>query len=134
MAEGRHEEAIVEAERSVALNPSDIFGYLMNGVAHNFLCEPDQSIEVVDKAIRLSPRDPLLWALYEVKGEAFFIKQQDDNAIAWLRKELAISARGAPYGGLLLVSALALDSRLLEARDALKIYLASSFAKGQDHF
>ena len=131
MAEGRHEEAIVEAERSVALNPSDIYGYLMNGVAHNFLCEPDQSIDVVDKAIRLSPRDPLLWALYEVKGEAFFIKQQNDKAISWFRKELTISARQGPYGRLLLVSALALDGRLPEAHDALKIYLASSFAKSK---
>lgn len=131
MAEGRHEEAIVEAELSVALNPSDIYGHLMNAVAYNFLCEPERSIDVVDKAIRLSPRDPLLWALYEVKGEAFFIKQQDDKAIEWLRRELAISPRGVPYGRLLLVSALALDGRLPEARDALKIYLASSFAKSK---
>jgi hypothetical protein len=44
---------------------------------------PDQSIEFVDKAIRLSPKDPHLWGLFLIKGEAFFIMRQDDRAIEW---------------------------------------------------
>jgi len=131
MAQGRHEEAIIEAERSLALNPSNIDSYLAIGIANNFLCRPDQSIAIADKAARLSPRDPHLWAFYEVKGEGYFIKQQDSNAIEWLRKELAIAPRGDAYGLLLLASALALNGQLPEANEALKSYLASSLAKSR---
>ena len=48
MADGRHEEAIVEAEKSLALNPSAIDGYLVIGIANNFLTRPDRSLEMVE--------------------------------------------------------------------------------------
>ena len=70
MAQNRHEEAIVEAERSLALNPSNVDAYAAIGVANNFLCRPDRVMEAIDKANRLSPRDPGLWGFYEIKGEA----------------------------------------------------------------
>jgi tetratricopeptide (TPR) repeat protein len=126
MAEGRHEEAIVEAERCLTLNPSAIDGYLVLGIANNFLARPERSLEVADKAIRLSPRDPYLSGFYEIKGEAYFMKQQDDNAIEWLRRQMATAPRGDPYGLALLVSALALTGRVAEAREALAQYLSNS--------
>ena len=36
MAQNRHEEAIVEAERGLALNPSNVSGYLTIGIANTF--------------------------------------------------------------------------------------------------
>ena len=60
MAQNRHEEAIVEAERSLALNPSFIDGYDTLCSANNFLGRPDRAIEYADMAIRLSPRDPVI--------------------------------------------------------------------------
>ncbi|HEY8671390.1 MAG TPA: adenylate/guanylate cyclase domain-containing protein, partial [Terriglobales bacterium] len=98
MAQNRHEEAIVEAEQSLTLNPSNIDAYLPLGIANLFLCRPERSIEAADKAIRLSPRDFELWAFYEIKGEAFFIRQQDANAIEWVRRSLAIAPQADPYG------------------------------------
>ena len=126
MAEGHHEEAIVQAERCLTLNPSDVDGYMVLGIANNFLARPDRSLEVADKAIRLSPRDPHLSGFYEIKGEAYFIKRQDDNAIEWLRRQMAAAPRGDSYGLALLVSALALTGQLAEAREALAQYLANS--------
>ena len=38
-------------------------------------------MEAIDKAIRLSPRDPALWGFYEIKGEGYFVMRQDDRAI-----------------------------------------------------
>jgi TolB-like protein/cytochrome c-type biogenesis protein CcmH/NrfG len=131
MAQNRHEEAIIEAERSLALNPSNINAYMVLGVANNFLCRPDRSIEFVDKAIRLSPRDPHLWGFYEIKGEAFFIMRQDDRAIEWTRRSVATGPTGDPYAMLMLVSAFALSGQQAEAGDALKTYLADSRAKSR---
>ena len=79
MAQVRHEEAIVEAEKSLALNPSTIEGYMAMGVANNFLARADRSLEVTDKAVRLSPRDPFLLTFYGIKSEAFFILRQRDR-------------------------------------------------------
>ena len=89
MAQNRHEEAIVQAERSLSLNPSFIEGYEPLCIANNFLGRPDRAIEAADKAIRLSPRDPYLWVNYHNKGWAFFMKEQDGQAIEWLRRSAA---------------------------------------------
>ncbi|MCS3763185.1 adenylate/guanylate cyclase domain-containing protein [Bradyrhizobium centrosematis] len=48
-AVGRQEEAIVEAEKSLALNPSAMDGYIVIGVANNFLTRADRSIETVER-------------------------------------------------------------------------------------
>ncbi len=131
MAQNRHEEAIVEAEGSLALNPSNINAYVVLGVANNFLCRPDRSIEFVDKAIRLSPRDPNLWGFYEIKGESFFIMNQDDRAIEWTRRSVATGPSGNAYAMLILAAASALNGQQAEAGEAIKAYLADSRAKSK---
>jgi TolB-like protein/class 3 adenylate cyclase/Tfp pilus assembly protein PilF len=131
MAQNRHEEAIVEAERSLALNPSNVDAYNVLGAANLFLCRPDRTIEFVDKAVRLSPRDPYLWSSYQLKGEAFFIMRQNDRAIEWTRRSLATGPTGDPYAMLLLVSAFALNGQQAEGVEALKAYLANSRAKSK---
>jgi TolB-like protein/class 3 adenylate cyclase/Tfp pilus assembly protein PilF len=131
MAQNRHEEAIVEAERSLALNPSNVDAYNVLGAANLFLCRPDRTIEFVDKVVRLSPRDPYLWSSYQLKGEAFFIMRQNDRAIEWTRRSLATGPTGDPYAMLLLVSAFALNGQQAEAVEALKAYLANSRAKSK---
>jgi adenylate cyclase len=131
MAQNRHEEAIVEAERGLALNPSNVDAYAAIGVANNFLCRPDLVMEVVDKAIRLSPRDPFLWGYYMTKGEAYFIMRQDDRAIEWTRRSVATGPIGDPYAMLILASASALSGQQAEADAAIKAYLADSRAKSR---
>jgi adenylate cyclase len=93
MAQNRHEEAIVEAERGLALNPSFIDAYDVLCIANNFLGRPDRAIEYADTAMRLSPRDPLIWNKYHSKGWAFFMKGQDDQAVEWLRRAAAARPR-----------------------------------------
>jgi TolB-like protein/class 3 adenylate cyclase/Tfp pilus assembly protein PilF len=131
MAEGRQEEAIVEAEKSLALNPSSIDGYMVMGIANNFLARPDRSLEMADKAIRLSPRDPYLSGLYAMRSEAFFILRQDDNAIESARRSLAMSPYRDPYTSLVLISASALTGQQAQAAEALKAYLADSRARSK---
>jgi adenylate cyclase len=125
--QNRQEEAIVEAERGLALNPSGVDAYMVLANANNLLCRPDRSIEALDKAIRLSPRDPNLGALYEIKAEAYFIKRQDANTIEWIRRSTAVVHQFVdPYGTLLLASASALSEQQAEAGEAIKAYLADS--------
>ena len=132
MAQNRHEEAIVEGERGLALNPSNVQGYLVIGVANNFLCRPDRVVEAIDKAIRLSPRDPSLGSFYEVKAEAYFIMRQDANTIEWIRRSTAtVHQIIDPYAALMLAAASALSGQQAEAGEAIKAYLADSRAKSR---
>ena len=116
MGQKRTEEAVLEGERSLALNPSYIDAYYGLCAANNFLGRPDRALELADKAIRLSPRDPFLRILYHMKGWAFFMKQEDDRAIEWLRR----AEGGTVFTELILASGLALTGRQAEARDTLK--------------
>ena len=122
MGQKRAEEAVLEGERSLALNPSFIDAYYNLCAANNFLGRPDRALELADKAIRLSPRDPLLRVLYHMKGWAFFMKQQDDQAVEWLRR----AEGGTVITELMLASALALTGRNAEARERLKRYATLS--------
>ena len=118
MGQNRTQEAVIEGERSLALNPSFIDAYAALCAANNFLGRPDRALELADKAIRLSPRDPFLRVLYHMKGWALFMKQQDDQAIEWLRR----AEGGMVFTELILASALALTGRQAEARETLKRY------------
>jgi adenylate cyclase len=129
MAQNRHEEAIIAVERSFALNPSFIDGYDILCLANNFLGRPDRAIEYADTAIRLSPRDPILYAKYHFKGWAFFMKEQDGQSIEWLRRSAAVAPGVEPFTYLLLASAYALNGRQTEAQDEFKRYLSLSRTK-----
>jgi adenylate cyclase len=120
MAQGRTQEAVIEGERSLALNSSFIDAYNALCVANNFLGRPDRALELADKAIRLSPRDPHLRILYHMKGWAFFMKRQDDQAIEWLRR----AEGGTVFTELILAAALALTGQQADAHETLKRYLA----------
>jgi adenylate cyclase len=120
MAQRRTQEAVTEGERSLALNPSFIDAYLALCAANNFLGRPDRALELADKAIRLSPRDPHLRILYHMKGWAFFMKRQDDQAVEWLRR----AEGGDVFTELILAAALALAGQQADAQETLKRYLA----------
>jgi adenylate cyclase len=118
-----HEEAILELEQTLAISPGFTTAYGLLCEANNYLGRPDRDVEYADKAIRLSPRDPLLAWFYGEKAWALLMQQHDDRAIEWLRRTLAI-APDVPISQALLTSALALTGRQAEAHEALQRYLS----------
>src|SRR5262249_33452328 len=117
------DEAIVEAERSLALNPSFVNAYSDLCLASSYLGRPQKAIEYADKAMRLSPRDPLLYVFHLHKGFALALLHQDDQAIEWLRRAVA-GAPQWPVPQALLAAALAETGQEAEARETLKRYLS----------
>ncbi len=119
----RPEEALVEAERSRALNPSFIPAYFPACDANWVLGRAQKTIELANTAIRLSPRDPALWVLYLYKGLGYSMLQESSQAIDMYRRVVAI----APLYSVALRSLaaeLALNGQLPEAREALQRYLS----------
>jgi adenylate cyclase len=120
---GRPDEAVVEAERSLALNPSFMPAYAALCSANTFMGRPEKMLEIADRAIRLSPRDPLLYVFYQAKGVAYAMLKEDAQAIEWLRRVVAMAPQ-FPNGRLALAIELALNGQEPEARDMLQRYLS----------
>jgi adenylate cyclase len=117
IGESRHEQAVSEAE-TLALNLSFIDAYSVLCAANNYLGRPDRALKFADEAVRLSPRDPFLNIFHHHKGWAFFMKQQYELAIGWLRRAEHV----IPFTDLLLASALALTGHSTEAKKTLDRY------------
>jgi adenylate cyclase len=130
LAQKRFEEAIIEAERSLALNPSFVSAYSGLCTASSFLGRPGKVVEYADKAMRLSPRDPLLYVFDLQKGFALSLLHQDDQAIEWLNRAVT-SAPQWPLPHALLAAALALTRHEAEARETLKRYLSLSATRAR---
>ena len=123
LTQRRFEAAAAEAERALALNPSAVNAYGGLSLANSFLGRPQQALDYAEKAIRLSPRDPLLYVYQFEKGFALALLHRDEEALQWLR----LAAAGAPEWPLLqafLAATLALAGHEDEARAALARYLA----------
>jgi adenylate cyclase len=123
LVQKRPDEALVEAKRSRALNPSFIDAYADECFAYWGLGQPEKTIEVADTALRLSPRDPLLFIFYFAKGLAYAMLNESTKAIEMNRRA---SAMAPQFSAALrdLASDLALDGQLQEARAALQRYLS----------
>jgi adenylate cyclase len=130
LGQQRFEEAIVEAERSLALNPSFVSAYSALSVASSFLGRPQEALDYADKAMRLSPRDPNLYAFYLNKGFALSLLDQDDQAIGWLRRAVAAAPQW-PLPQVLLAAALSLTGHEPEARDVLNRYLSLTWTRAR---
>jgi hypothetical protein len=72
-------------------------------------------IEYAEKAIRLSPRDPLLYLFENFRGNGYFLLKNDGKAIEALRRSVALAPRPWPHAEL--VASLARE-RSTNYRDA----------------
>jgi tetratricopeptide (TPR) repeat protein len=112
----------------VALNPNNAGAYGSLADTYRALGQYEKAIEFYDKAIRLSPRDPVLFAWYCHKGDAYFGLQQYDQAIEWVRRSIAINPNYSPAHSYLAAS-LALTGHEAEAREAEQRRIAVSPVK-----
>jgi TolB-like protein len=121
LAQRRIEEAIVEAKRSLSLNPGFIPAYRNLCVAAMYLGRPSEIIEYADTAMRLSPLDPYLAFFHLFRATGCFMLHQDDDAVVSLRRAVAHSPEFSTAVAWL-AAVLALAGHEAEARDALKRY------------
>ena len=114
----RLDEAIAEDRRAFDLDPSLVDAYWHMGFVMRRLGEFQTSLELIDKALRLSPRDPFRATWYADKAGSHFALKQYDQAVEWARRALEISPNNsAPYQ--YLIPALALTGQESQAHEAL---------------
>ncbi|MBV8654354.1 MAG: guanylate cyclase [Alphaproteobacteria bacterium] len=96
-AQRRFDDAIAEYERAVAENRNLAAAYAQIGGTRTLNGQAQEAFAPVEKAIRLSPRDPLLnvWLFYICHAHTHLA--QDDDAIEWCRKSIAVAPFWLPY-------------------------------------
>ncbi|MHC4409883.1 MAG: tetratricopeptide repeat protein, partial [Planctomycetota bacterium] len=116
---GEHDNAIAACDRAIALNPNYANAYF--GRAHSLWLSgrPEEALSSHDRAMRLSPRDPVLWAFMASKAIALLLLDRYDEALEWSRRAQQQPAF-AIWALMPEVSALALLGRLDEARSAME--------------
>jgi adenylate cyclase len=120
----RYNEAVAEEERAIALDPAFIDAVVGLAINYQSLGQFEKSLEYFDKAIRLSPRDPILNTRYEGRAIDYLALKQYDQAIESARQAVAVDPNNIPIAHAGLITALTLAGRETEAREALQRYLA----------
>jgi adenylate cyclase len=114
---GDCECAIELADRAAALNPNSFFAWNFRGWVHKVAGLPEEAIRCFERAIRISPVDPLLPLMLVGMGYAFIELRRFDEAIVAGKKALRQNACFA-LACRCLASAFAHLGRDAEARDA----------------
>jgi adenylate cyclase len=120
---GRPDEAIEEAERALALNPSFLATYIALASANLSAGHAEKAVQDVETALRLSPRDPLVYAFLRTKGLGLFALGRYDEAAEAYRQSLAVNPE-LRDGYAMLSASLAMMGRDADAREMLQRYLA----------
>ncbi len=116
---GQGDRAIAALEKSVALNPSFAHGYYGLGSALNWYGRAADAIPKLDIAMRLSPQDPMLSAMQQMRAVGCINLENYDEAEEWARK--AVDERPNQFWPHInLAIALAGQDRLDEARLAVE--------------
>jgi adenylate cyclase len=104
-------------DRALRLNENCAFAWGVSGSTYCFLGRPDEALERLRNAWRLSPFDPMNFYFYTVAGIAEFVAGRYDQAIGWLRKAQRMNARFSACHRTLTAS-LALSGDIDAAREA----------------
>jgi tetratricopeptide (TPR) repeat protein len=85
-AQRRFAEAIPEYETVLALNSNWVGALHSLGLCKLNTGSIEETIPLVEKAIRLSPRDPLTGYYHQLIGFVHLLQSRIDEAIIWLEK------------------------------------------------
>jgi len=100
-AQQRFEDAISQYERVLAINRNWVHAIAVLGWCKFMTGSIEELIPAQEQAIRLSPRDPMIYGYYYWIGQAHLLKSSIDEAIVWLeRARIANPEYPAPHANL----------------------------------
>jgi TolB-like protein/DNA-binding SARP family transcriptional activator len=104
---GEPQEALVQFAKVLEMNPSFAPAYANAGHVMSRAGRPDEALEHVRYAIRLSPKDPNLgnWSLYA--GQIELERGRDAAALEWIKRAVEVHPR-SPFNHATLAAALSL--------------------------
>jgi adenylate cyclase len=109
-AKGDQQGAFDAFDRAVQLDPNSARALAQKANQLVMVGRPKEAPPLVLKAITLSPRDPYMGMFHWVIGRAYFVVQNYDDAIVWLRKAVELRPN-VWYNRAYLLAAYALTGR-----------------------
>jgi TolB-like protein/class 3 adenylate cyclase/tetratricopeptide (TPR) repeat protein len=85
---GNLEDGAALVDRALALNPNLAAAWRFSGYIRVFLGECERAIEHLERAVRLSPIDPLIFIVHNGVALAHFFAGRYDEALIWAGKAL----------------------------------------------
>jgi len=116
--QGKYDQAIEEAEMSIALNPSSTAGYLNLAATLLWGERADDALPAIETSMRLSPRGPMLRVKLFVKGTILYVLDNYGEAETLVRQADASQVLTG-FTRLILGAILVRQGRLEEARSAI---------------
>ena len=125
MMQGRPDESIAALKTSIDLNPCFAQAYHGLGMALSLAGEFEASRQTTDKAVTISPRDPMLWAFTVVHALNDVLDQDYAAGLEWADRTLQIPSATGYWGHAVKAAALANMGRMDEAGESLAAALAA---------
>ena len=119
---GQFDLGLTAIEKALTLDPNSAWAWLRSGWSNTYMRRHDTAIEHFQRAMRLSPLDPMRFSALVGIGAAYFAKGQCDEAAQWIEKGLR-ERPDAVWSYRLLTAAYAEADRLEEAKQAAARYL-----------
>ncbi len=86
----QYDDAIAEMELATELNPALAMGWCGLADSHVYAGELDRAFPLFQRAIDLSPRDPMLWAFLAYRAQAHLFAAEFSEAEACARKAVHV--------------------------------------------
>lgn len=116
----KHEEADFALNKAIEINPSYALAY--HGLAQAYMMDiksdKEKALGFVKTAIKLSPRDPLIWAFYNIYSGCCVMLERDKEALEAAQKAASYPNAGV-WAYLGLSATLVLNNEVAEAREVL---------------
>ncbi len=125
MMQGRHDESIAALKKSIELNPCFAQAHHGLGFALSLAGEFEASRQTTDKAVAISPCDPMLWAFTVVHALNDVLDEDYVTALDWANRTLQIPSATGYWGHAVKAAALAGLDRIDEARESLAAAVAA---------
>jgi tetratricopeptide (TPR) repeat protein len=90
---GDLDEGAAVTDRAIELNPNLAWGWLWSGWIRIWLGQPELAIQHVERAMRLSPHDPMLFNMQACMASAHFFAGRYAEASAWAKKAVRDNPR-----------------------------------------
>ena len=120
---GQHDDSIASLKTAIELNPSFAQAYLGLGMTLTLAGHLQEAKTALSQCMRLSPRDPVLWASTLLLGMACILSQEHEEAVDWARKTIQNPRAAGYWPYAVLAAALAQLGQMDEARKALSAAL-----------
>ena len=93
---GEYDSAREMVDRAVVLNPNSAFAWYERGWTYLLLELPEEAVRSFERAIRISPNDPLLVLNFTGMGFAYIRLRRFDDAILAAKKALSMNPAYGP--------------------------------------